>query len=245
MIWLLALAAFCGACLSAVAGLGGGTLLIGVMFALGLAPALAIPLHAAVQLVSNGSRAVAYWRHIDWPSMLWFSLACVPLPFLTARWVSNAEPDVIRVILAAAILLSLMPLPKQLKRGWSVRTKMLLAGGLNGVFGMIIGATGLVIGPFFLDPSWRRETTVGTLAICQCVGHATKIAAFGMIGIGLHQHWQLLLPLMVAVALGTVLGRQLMRSLSHEQFVRLFRLVLAVLAIRLAWVGGWGLLTAA
>ena len=238
---VLAVAAFAGACLSAVAGLGGGTLLIGVMFAVGLVPAVAIPLHAAVQMVSNGSRALAYWTDIDWRSFAWFSLACLPLPFLTAHWVSTADPDLIRLILAFAILLSLLPLPKRLRRRWSVRTKMLLAGALNGAVGMVIGATGLVIGPFFLDERWRRETTVGTLAACQCFGHGIKIVAFGVIGISLAQQWDLLLALMLAVALGTVLGRQLMRRLSHEQFVRLFRLVLALLALRLAWVGAQGL----
>ena len=237
---LLALAAFAGACLSAVAGLGGGTLLIGVMFAVGLVPAVAIPLHAAVQFVSNASRALAYYRHIHWPSLAWFSATCLPLPFFTAHWVTQADPNAIRLLLAGAILLSLLPLPKQLPVLMCLLFNIFFAGSLNCSIVIFIVATLLVIVPFFLNPQWRRETTVGTLALCQTVGHAAKIAAFGMVGINLGQQADILLALMAAVALGTVVGRQLMRRLSHQQFVLLFRLILFVLAIRLAWVGAVG-----
>lgn len=239
---ILTLAAFAGALISAVAGLGGGTLLIGVMFAVGLAPVVALPLHAAVQLVSNASRALAYRHDIHWRSVAWFSLACAPLPFLTAPLIARANADVIRLVLALAILVSLLP-PREhaLSRQWSLRGKMLVAGALNGGLGMVIGATGLVIGPFFLDSRWSKETTVGTLAACQSLGHGLKIVAFGLYGFGLIEQAALLAPLMLAVALGTLLGRQVMRLVSARQFVFLFKTVLALLALRLSIAAGFGL----
>lgn len=240
----LAVAALAGASLSAVAGLGGGTLLIGTMFTVGLAPALAIPLHAAVQLASNGSRAVAYWPHVHWPSVAWFSLASLPLPFVTAHWVAQANPDLIRLLLAAAIIYSISPFKPRLKAPWSMRGKMLGGGVLNGFFGPVVGASGPLIAPFFLDARWSKETTVGTLAACQCVGHAIKVVAFGTVGLNVFDHWDLALPLMLAVAAGTWLGRQLMSRISREQFVRVFHLVLVLLVLRLAWVGASGLLLA-
>lgn len=242
MVWILSIAAFVGATLSAIAGLGGGTLLIGVMFAVGLAPVVAVPLHAAVQAVSNASRALAYRHDIDWPSAAWFTLTCLPLPFLTAPLIARADADVIRLILALAIALSLMPgVSSALHTQWPTRRKMLVAGALNGAVGMVIGATGLIIGPFFLDSNWSKETTVGTLALCQTVGHMLKIAAFGMLGFGLLAQWTLAVPLMVAVAVGTLFGRRLMRLVSRKQFALLFKLVLIVLALRLAFSGGLGL----
>ncbi len=243
MIWILSLAAFAGATLSAVAGLGGGTLLIGVMFAVGLAPVVAVPLHAAVQAVSNASRAVAYRGDINWPSAAWFTLTCLPLPFLTAPLIARADADTIRLILAVAIVLSLIPgVSAALHTHWPLRRKMLVAGALNGAVGMVIGATGLIIGPFFLDREWSKETTVGTLALCQTVGHLLKIAAFGVLGFGLLEQWTLALPLMLAVALGTLFGRRLMRLVSRSQFALLFKAVLLLLAVRLAVSGGLGLL---
>ena len=243
MVWILSLAAFVGATLSAVAGLGGGTLLIGVMFAVGLAPVVAVPLHAAVQAVSNASRALAYRHDIHWPSAAWFTLSCLPLPFVTAPLIARADADAIRLILALAIVLSLMPgVSAALHTQWPLRRKMLVAGALNGAVGMVIGATGLIIGPFFLDRDWSKETTVGTLALCQSVGHVLKIAAFGVLGFGLLEQWTLAVPLMLAVALGTLFGRRLMRLVSRGQFAFLFKTVLVLLALRLAVTGSLGLL---
>lgn len=243
MLPLLVLAALAGATLSAIAGLGGGTLLIAVMFAVGLTPAIAVPLHAAVQLASNASRALAFRRHVHWPSAGWFLLSCAPLPFLTASWVARADADLIRVFLSGVILLSMWPaaIEPLARTGFGLRGKMLTAGALNGAIGMVIGATGLVIGPFFLDKSWAKETTVATLAVCQCLGHALKILAFGALGFGVLQNWNLLWPLLIAVALGTVIGRMAHGVLSPGQFRRLFKLILLLLAVQLGVEGLWGL----
>ena len=52
----LVLVGFLTATLSGVAGMGGGSILIGVLLVAGLPPLEAVPLFAAVQLVSNVSR---------------------------------------------------------------------------------------------------------------------------------------------------------------------------------------------
>ena len=62
---LLAAAAFLTAILSAIVGMAGGITLLSVML-LNLEPLVAIPLHGAVQLVSNGSRAWIQRSHIEW-----------------------------------------------------------------------------------------------------------------------------------------------------------------------------------
>ncbi len=62
---LLILAAFGTSVITAIAGVGGGMILIAFMP--GLLPASAIiPVHAIVQLFSNGSRALFGWQNIDW-----------------------------------------------------------------------------------------------------------------------------------------------------------------------------------
>ena len=87
----VAVAAYFTATLSGIAGIGGGTILIGIFYAVGLAPAVAVPLHAVVQLISNGSRTVAYFRHVQWRAALWFMLGALPAPFVIAPWVANSR----------------------------------------------------------------------------------------------------------------------------------------------------------
>jgi len=68
----LVLVGFLTATLSGVAGMGGGSILIGVLLVAGLPPLEAVPLFAAVQLVSNVSRTTAYWAHVDGRATGWF-----------------------------------------------------------------------------------------------------------------------------------------------------------------------------
>src|SRR6185503_4606451 len=100
---------FLTSALSGVAGLGGGTILIGVLYALGLAPTVAVPLHAAVQFVSNLSRTVAYVKHVEWRAAGWFLLFAAPTPFLVAPFVATINVNVILLLLAGLILVSLVP----------------------------------------------------------------------------------------------------------------------------------------
>ena len=48
--WVLVVVAFGSAVLSGIAGAGGGTILIGAIYAAGMPPVVAVPLHAVVQI---------------------------------------------------------------------------------------------------------------------------------------------------------------------------------------------------
>src|SRR5699024_7547432 len=99
----LTLAALATSTLSGVTGMGGGTILIALFYAVGLAPAVAVPLHAGVQLVANASRSLAYAPHIVRSGLGLFLLGAVPAPFVVAPLVVNADPDWVRLIMAAFI----------------------------------------------------------------------------------------------------------------------------------------------
>jgi uncharacterized protein len=239
----LALAAvgFLTAALSGVAGLGGGTVLIGVLYAVGLSPVVAVPLFAAVQAVSNLSRTVAYFRHVEWRAAGWFLLTGIPAPFLVAPFVAAADVHVIQLLLAGLILVSLVP-ARDGGDPIPATPAFLLAGFLNGSIGMFVGATGLFVGRLFLRPEWPKEKVIGTLALTQTLGHLLKVLGYASVGFGIAAHSGLLLPLVIAVIAGTFAGRWLHRFLDEGRFRRLFRAILLVLSLKLAWDGAVGLL---
>src|SRR6185503_16270658 len=126
----IAAVGFFTSALSGVAGLGGGTILIGVLYALGLEPTVAVPLFAAVQFVSNLSRTVAYFRHVEWRAAGWFLLTAAPMPFLVAPFVASANVNVVLLLLAGLILVSLVP-AKDGAEPLPQTPAVLLAGFLN------------------------------------------------------------------------------------------------------------------
>lgn len=226
--------AFLTSALSGIAGLGGGTILIGVFFALGLTPVEAVPLFAAVQFVSNGSRTIAYVKHVEWHAAGWFALTLVPATFLLAPYAASVDENIVRLILAGLILASLVP-----GRGDDAalppRPSFLVAGALNGSLGMFVGATGLFIGRLFLRPEWRKETTVATLAFTQVLGHGLRVIAYGFVGFSAFAQPSLLVPLCVAVIAGTWTGKQLNARMSEAHYTGLFKTILVILSLKLVW----------
>jgi uncharacterized membrane protein YfcA len=231
---LIAAAAFLTATLSGIAGIGGGTILIGIFYAIGLAPTVAVPLHAAVQLISNASRTAAYARHVEWRAAGWFLLGGIPAPFLVAPFVAQADVNWVRLLLAALIFISLIP-ARAGSKPLPAAPSFVFAGVLNGSVGMFVGATGLFVGRLFLRPEWKKETVVGTLALCQSLGHLLKILGYASVGLSALAAPDLLLPLAVAVIGGTLAGRKLHEHLSEELFKRVFNGILLVLAGKLAF----------
>lgn len=232
-------AGFFTSALSGAAGLGGGTILIGIFYALGMDAAEAVPLFAAVQLVSNSARSFAYARHIQWSAAGWFLLAGVPATVLVAPHAAALDTGLVKLVLAALILFSL--LPQASGRSLPQRPAFLLAGLLNGSIGMFVGATGLFVGRLFLRPEWRRETTIGTLALTQMLGHGLRVLAYGVVGFSVLAQWQRLLPLCLAVIAGTACGKHINGRISEEAFTRAFRLILLLLSLQLIVdaLGGW------
>lgn len=230
----LTLFAFLTSALSGFAGLGGGTILIGAFFALGLTPVDAVPLFAAVQLVSNSSRTLAYLPHVHWRATGWFALAALPATVLVAPFAVLADADVVRLVLALLILASLLPMADG-AAPLGVRAASLLAGGLNGALGMFVGATGLFVGRLFLRPEWRKETTIATLAVTQVLGHGLRVIASGVAGFSVFARPELLIPLCVAVVLGTWCGRRLNARLSQQRFEGVFKAILLLLSLKLVF----------
>lgn len=236
---LLSLTGLFTSALSGVAGLGGGTILIGVIYAMGLAPVEAIPLFAAVQLVSNLTRTVAYVKHVEWRATGWFLLACIPATLVLAPFAAQVSVHVIQLILALLIAVSLLPSPQQ--KPLPQRTAFVMAGAANGALGMFVGATGLFVGRLFLRPEWPKQKVVATLALTQVFGHGLRVIAYGLAGFSVFAKPQLLLPVCASVVLGTLIGKQLNGKLSEAAFRKLFQGILVVLTLKLAYDGLRGL----
>lgn len=237
----LAAVGFVTAVLSGVAGLGGGTVLIAVFYALGLAPAAAVPLHATVQLVSNGTRTIAFIRHVEWRAAGWFLLTAAPTPFLVAPYIVDANVHVIQLLLAGLIVASLVP-ARDGGEPLKPVPAVLLAGFLNGTLGMFVSATGLIVGRLFLRPEWPKETVIATLAMTQTLGHLLRIFGYASVGFAVTGQLDVLAPLLVATVAGTFAGRRLHEHLDEARFRALFKGILVVLSLKLIYDGVTGLL---
>lgn len=233
---ILTATAFATSVLSAVVGMAGGMTLLGVML-LFLDPLTAIPLHAVVQLVSNGSRTFYQRAHVDWRIAGLFVVPLLPAGALGLAAARDLPPDALRVAIAALVLvatwrprwLRLAPKPDPARVG----RRFLGLGAAIGFLNVTVGATGVLAGPFFLGLGLSRQALIGSQAVCQMAGHASKIVLFGLAGFAFREHAALLAGLCAASLLGASAGTSLLEKVDERTFGWLYRGVLTVLALQL------------
>jgi uncharacterized membrane protein YfcA len=235
-VGLLVGVAFATSILSAVVGMAGGITLLSVML-LYLDPLVAIPIHGVVQLVSNGSRAWVQRAHVDRRIAWRYGVLLLPMGF-AGLWLARAlSPDATRLAIGVFVLVATWA-PRWLLLGSHPDTidrdrRFLLLGGVVGFLNVTIGATGPLIAPFFLNLGLSRQALVGTKAACQLLGHLAKLVVFGVVGFAYAGWAGLLAGLCAAVVVGTWVGSRLLERVDEKTFVRLYKTVLTLIALRL------------
>jgi uncharacterized protein len=242
--WLeLSLVAVVTSIVSGVMGMAGGMLLLSAML-LGLEPAVAIPVHGIVQLVSNGSRAWFLRKHVAWRAVWRFVWPLLPGGALGIWLLGHVPPSGSRIAIGAFVLASTwFKSFFSLSAGPAAAERILpLGGALVGLFSTLIGATGPLLGPFVLALELSGQGTIATLAACQIFQHATKVLLFGLRGFDLRGYVLPCALLCAAAIAGSAIGTRLLDRLPERAFKLSVRIALSLLALHQLWQGISGLL---
>ena len=107
-------------------------------------------------------------------------------------------------------------------------------GGISGISSVFIGATGPLIAPFFLSYNLTKENIIANKAACQAVTHIGKIPLF-IIFFNVHyiEQYHILLPLVLAVYIGTNFGKMILGIIPEHIFKILFKSALLIIAVKL------------
>ncbi len=240
---VVAVTAVLTAAVTAVIGFGGGIVLLAVLVSV-LEPGEAIPVHAGIQLASNGARARTYRAVVEWPIVKWMSLpliATVPVGLLIA----DATPRAAGRLLIGLFVMLAMIKPWE-RFGWVTPPavpptdgdrlsprRWLPLGAANGVLLPSVGATGVMLAPFLRGALPDRAPFVGTFAAQQVLAHLSKIIAFTAAGFAFADQVVLMVIGVVGVVAGTALGTRFGDRLSEVAFNRIYYVGLTVVAVRL------------
>lgn len=213
-------------------GLAGGTLLLAVIASV-IQTDFIIPLHAAVAFMSNGTRVTVFYRHIKWKVVGLFVLGMLPGAVVGINVFKMLDEQVIRLAMGTFIL-AVVFLPMQGKGKMGGYRTFVPVGFFAGLLGIFFGSIGPLIARFFLRSDISKEELVGTKAACQAVGHLVKIPLFGMIiGANVLVYGKFLVYLGVMVVAGVLAGKLMLRRISERVFRITYRVLLAVIALRI------------
>ncbi len=242
-IIILIISALITSAISAVLGMGGGIILLGIMAIIIPEGFLVIALHGIIQLVSNSTRTYVFKEHLKKNLVFDFFIGALIglfasaliiyllMNFLGVQSASQIKIDFLKSIIGLFILWYLYLKPKK-KQGKIM--SFIGVGGISGISSIFVGATGPLIAPFFLNGDLKKENIIANKAACQVISHAGKIPIFiFLFGVNYFDEYEILIPLIIAVYIGTYLGKKILSFIPEKTFKLIFRVCLTAIAIKL------------
>lgn len=235
LIAVVASTALVTSTLTSLIGAGGGTILLLVMLYI-MPAASVIPVHGCIQLMANATRVYLLWQYMQWPVIIRFSVLMPVGVYLGLQLYSYLQPDTIKLVIALAILLSLLiQAPKSKMDSGLPKSFYYVLGIFVGFGNVIVGVLAPLLAAILRLEAFSKEQTVATLGFFGFVGNILKIAGFSAIGFSLLPYWALILPACVATIVGGYLGKMLLLRSSNRLFALLFKIIIALLCLKMIW----------
>lgn len=240
---LIFLSGFTTSAISAITGLGGGALLLGILLSV-FDPLYALFLHGVFQLFSNFSRVIVFWKYIKISFVSKFLILLIPGSLIGVMALEYINSLGLQFILGTALILSAFFTNtfKQLKIS---STSFLHLGFFTGFLSMLVGATGPFLAPFFLASNLEKEEFVATKSACQMLNQLAKVMLFLVFfpesilrddQISSAETTGMLIPLgFVGILGGTVLGKKVLSKIPKEIARILVRSLVLILGIKIIY----------
>ena len=242
-ITILIFAAFITSSISAILGMGGGIILLGIM-------AITIPegykviaLHGMIQLFSNSTRTFIFRKHLKknilnqffWGAMLGVGLSILIIIMLIVYFnVDSANQIKIEILKPFIGLFIFWNLFLKNSKKDTKGSSFIPAGFIAGVSSIFVGAVGPLIAPFFLKKSLTKENIIANKAASQIITHTSKIPLFiYFFNMDYGAEIKILGPLIIAVYVGTNFGKKILSFIPEPLFRKLFKITLFIIAIKL------------
>jgi uncharacterized membrane protein YfcA len=226
--FIIVLAAFLTSALSACVGIGGGSLLLGLMATL-LPISVVIPLHGVAQTFSNFGKAYFGRTQIVWQ---------LTVPFLWGTLIGTAAGLLVWSIIPLNInqmLLAMFLLVSTWKPQWLRLDKMQLwiSGAISSVISVFAGATGPIVMAMLPTKTLSKQQTVATHGAIMTLHHSVKTLGFVLIGFSLFDYLPLVIGMLVASWGGSYIGNKVLIKLPESHIKRSIKLILTLLALHL------------
>ena len=240
---VLIISAFITSSISAVLGMGGGIILLAIMALIIPEGYMVIALHGIIQLFSNTTRTYIFRDSIKPKLIKEFSIGALIgsgisaliiiflVQYYEVKSANDIKVDFLKPLIGVFIIWYLFI--KNSKKDKKSKS-FIRVGAISGLSSIFIGATGPLIAPFFLSRNLLKNNIIANKAACQMITHLTKIPLFiFFFNVNYLNQYYILIPLIVAVFIGTNFGKKILSFIPEKLFVKLFKFTLFIIALRL------------
>jgi uncharacterized membrane protein YfcA len=204
--------------LGGIIGFGSSIVLMPVLVIV-YGPREAVPIMAVAALLANASRALVWWRDVQWRAFLAYSATGVPAAALGASTLLTIPQRWIEIVMGV-FFLAVIP-----ARRWLARHELrinlwqlALAGALVGYITGIVVSTGPINAPFFLAHGLVKGAYLGTEALGSLAVYASKTVVFRSFGALPADILTKGLIIGSSLMVGSFVAKRLVLKLRAEQF---------------------------
>ncbi|MEE9334181.1 MAG: TSUP family transporter [Granulosicoccaceae bacterium] len=223
--------------LTAVAGLGGGMLLLALMAQL-FAPSILIPLHGIAQFFSNANRGWIHRSKLQWSYLKPFVLGSTIGAFAFVPLLVFVNPTVGALLVGLFILL-ITWFPNWLNAS---RLPYIVSGALTSGLSVLLGATGPLAMSAHPKANWTKEQIIGNHGAAMAFQHGIKVVAYVVAGVRLYEYLPHIVALFASAWLGTFIGTKLLKKFTDDRFKIMLKWALTMLAVRLIVLNAYSLI---
>ncbi|MCV2884683.1 sulfite exporter TauE/SafE family protein [Aestuariibacter sp. AA17] len=215
---------------AAIAGMGGGMMLIAILPSF-LPASAVIPVHGVAQLASNGSRAFIAITHVRWAFLKPFLVGSVLGVLCVSVLVRYVSAQTLLVGMALYILLTLWStaFSRFIKRA----ERFSVAGFWQSGLSVVVGATGPLTTTLLTKKCDSKDEIIVTNAVFMAFSHGFKIPLFLWVGFNYATYWLEIVLLSIGAVLGSYVGTWLRQFVSDQHFKLWVKIALTLLAIRI------------
>ncbi len=198
----------------------------------------AIPIVTIAMLVNTLARTAANYSYIDFRVVLWYTIGAVPSAAFGAAIFAVAPTQILARGLGAFLIGLVIYRHAPFRQASPIPLRGFTAVGIGqGFFSALFGGAGPFGAHFFLSYGLSKNAFVGTVALGTIFVSATKTIAYG--GLSLLDWDSVSIGLLIGVimALGAMIGAQLVRKLPEQVFGTLVELVMIISGIWLVFFG--------
>ncbi len=221
IIFWLSLGSFASWFLSTLAG-GGTPIILIPLIGLFLGAGAVPPVLTIGMLLGHPQRIFLYSQYINWKLTFWYAPGAIIGAVAGAFLFTQLKLQWLTILLAVLLIASTFSYGKTEKRAFEVKSWYFLpAGFIYAFLSGIVGSTGPLLNPLYLNYGFKKEEMIGTKSTHLLIIHIAKIITYGVFG-ALNWHYlQYGLILGIAALPGNYLGQIVLNKISENHFQQL------------------------
>jgi uncharacterized protein len=222
--------------LSMLAG-GGSPFILIPLISLWLGVQAVAPVITTGLLIGNTQRSLLFRRHIDWTVTVWYVPGATLGAVIGCYGVAHIHAESFQAVVGLGlVIMAISHGLGQKKAQFSVKVWTFLPAALiNAIGSGLIGSTGPLLNPLYLNYGLEKEAMIATKALNKTLLHIVKLAAYLLLGNLSLDYLAYGVLIGLAAIPANWLGKQVLASISAQQFRQLVFTFVAFSGVFMMW----------